>query len=129
MTWRVTCNHQPVLRNNSRGDGVRVERLQRPPDSGMMSACCRWRERSAPDVLRLVVSFFCSSSAIRAKNLVLRKQLASYIERRMKPRRLDHATRASLALFTRLFDWRDTVVNVQPATRRESVVGRRANRQ
>jgi hypothetical protein len=68
------------------------------------------------DVLRLVVSFLRSSRAIRAENLVLRKQLASYIERRIKPRRLDHATRVSLALFTRLFDWRDTVVNVQPAT-------------
>jgi len=59
------------------------------------------------DVLRLVVSFLRSSRAIRAENLVLRKQLASYIERRIKPRRLDHATRISLALFTRLFDWRD----------------------
>ena len=68
------------------------------------------------DVLRLVVSFLRSSRAIRAENRVLRKQLASYIERRIKPRRLDHATRVSLALFTRLFDWRDTVVNVQPAT-------------
>ncbi len=68
------------------------------------------------DVLRLVVSFLRSSRAIRAENLVLRKQLASYIERDIKPRRVDHATRVSLTLFTRLFDWRDTVVNVQPAT-------------
>jgi len=68
------------------------------------------------DVLRLVVSFLRSSRAIRAENLVLRKQLASYIERRIKPRRLDHATRVSLALVTRLFDWRHAVVNVQPAT-------------
>jgi hypothetical protein len=68
------------------------------------------------DVLRMVVSFLRSSGAIRAENLVLRKQLASYIERRIKPRRLDHTTRVSVALFTRLFDWRDTVVNVQPAT-------------
>ena len=68
------------------------------------------------DVMSLAVSFLRSSSAIRAENLVLRKQLASYIERRVKPRRLDHATRVSLALFTRLFDWRPTVVNVQPAT-------------
>ena len=68
------------------------------------------------DILRLVVSFLRSSKAIRAENLVLRKQLASYIERGIKSRRVDHATRASLALFTRLFDWRDTVVNVRPAT-------------
>ena len=68
------------------------------------------------DVLRLGVSFLRSSSAIRADDLVLRKQLASYIERGIKPRRVDHATRVSLALFTRLFDWRDAVVNVQPST-------------
>src|ERR1700719_4332659 len=68
------------------------------------------------DVLRLGVSFLRSSSAIRAENLVLRKQLAWRIERGIKPRRVDHATRVSLALFTRLFDWRDAVVNVQPAT-------------
>ena len=53
---------------------------------------------------------------VRVKNLVLRRQLASYIERGIKPRRVDHATRVSLALFTRLFDWRDAVVNVRPAT-------------
>src|SRR5262249_49121096 len=70
----------------------------------------------ARDLLRLVVSFLRSSKAIRAENLVLRKQLASYIERGSKPRRLDHATRVSLALSTRLFDWRNTVVNVKPAT-------------
>src|ERR1700680_602259 len=64
----------------------------------------------ASDVRRLVVSFLRSFSAIRAENLVLRKQLASHIERRIKPRRMDHATRVSLALFTRLFVWRDAGV-------------------
>src|SRR6266446_8681544 len=70
----------------------------------------------ARDVLRLVGSFLRSSGAIRAENLVLRKQLASYIERGIKPRRVDHATRVSLALFCRLFDWRDAVVIVRPST-------------
>jgi putative transposase len=68
------------------------------------------------DILRLVVLFLRSSNAIRAENLVLRKQLAWYIERGIKPRRVDHATRVSLALFSRLFDWRDAVVNVRPST-------------
>ena len=70
----------------------------------------------ASEVLSLVVSFLRSSRAIRAENLVLRKQLASYIERGIKPRRVDHATRVSLALFSRLFDWRDAVVIVRPST-------------
>ena len=51
----------------------------------------------ASDVLRLIVSFLRLSWAIRAENLVLRKQLARYIERGIKPRRVDHATRVSLA--------------------------------
>jgi putative transposase len=68
------------------------------------------------DILRLGVLFLRSSSAIRAENLVLRKQLASCIERGIKPRRVDHATRVSLALFTRVFDWRAAVVNVRPST-------------
>jgi hypothetical protein len=67
------------------------------------------------DVL-LGVLFLRSSSAICAENLVLRKQLARSIERGVKPQRVDHAARVSLALFTRLFDWRDTVVIVRPAT-------------
>jgi hypothetical protein len=53
----------------------------------------------ASDVLRVIVSFLRSSSAIPAENLVLRKQLASYVERGIKRRRVDHATRISLALF------------------------------
>jgi len=68
------------------------------------------------DVLRFGALFFRSSESIRAENLVLRKQIASFIERGIKPRRVDHATRVSPALFTRLFDWRDAVVNVRPAT-------------
>jgi putative transposase len=70
----------------------------------------------ASDVLRLILSFLYSSGAIRAQNLVLRKQLSSSIERGIKPRRADHATRVSLALFSRLFNWRDAVVIVRPST-------------
>ena len=68
------------------------------------------------DVFRLVLLLLCSSSAVRAENLVLRKQLAQYIEGGLKPRRVDSLTRISLALLTRLFDWRDAVVIVRPRT-------------
>ena len=68
------------------------------------------------DVLRLIVSYMRSSRAIRAENLVLRRQLARYIERGIKPRRVDYTTRVSLALFSRLFDWHDAVVMVRPST-------------
>jgi len=68
------------------------------------------------DVVSLGVLFFRSSSSIRAENLVLRRQLAQYIERGIKPRRVDHPTRVCLAVFSRLCDWRTTVVNVRPST-------------
>ena len=68
------------------------------------------------DVLSLLALSVRSAGAIRAENLVLRIQLARYVERGIKPRRVDHATRVSLALFSRLFDWRDAVVIVRPST-------------
>jgi hypothetical protein len=65
------------------------------------------------DVLKLGALFFRSSTGIRAENLVLRRQLARYIERGIKPRRVDHATRVSLSVFSRLFNWRDAIVIVR----------------
>jgi len=68
------------------------------------------------DAFRLVLLLLRSSSASRAENLVLRKQLAQYIERGVKPRRVDSVTRIGLALLTRLFDWHEAVVIVRPRT-------------
>lgn len=68
------------------------------------------------DAFGLALLLLRSSSAIRAENLVLRKQLAQYIERGRKPRRVDAETHISLALLTRLFDWQNAVVIVRPRT-------------
>jgi transposase InsO family protein len=68
------------------------------------------------DVLRLARLCLRSNSSIRAENLVLRRQLAQFIERGIKPRRLDHARRASLALLSRFCDWRNAVVSIRPST-------------
>jgi hypothetical protein len=68
------------------------------------------------DLLTLGVLCVRTSTAIRAENLVLRRQLARYIERGIKPRRVDYETRVSLALFSRLCEWRKAVVNVRPST-------------
>jgi len=54
--------------------------------------------------------------SVEAKNLLLRRELALYLERGVKPRRVDAATRVSLALLSRLFDWRDALVVVRPET-------------
>jgi hypothetical protein len=68
------------------------------------------------DALRWVLLLFRSAEALRAQNLFLRRQLALYIERGVRPQRIDAATRVSLALLARLFDWRGALVVVQPAT-------------
>lgn len=49
-----------------------------------------------------------SNESVHAENL--------YIERGVRPRRIDPATRVSLAVLAKLFDWRSALVVVQPAT-------------
>ena len=53
---------------------------------------------------------------IEAANLVLRRQLASYLEPRLPHRRVDGAARFNLALLSLLCDWRSTIVLVLPET-------------
>jgi putative transposase len=57
------------------------------------------------------------SLALAAENLFLRKQLALYQERQTKPQRTTNAIRMSLVWLSRLFDWRQALVIVPPATR------------
>ena len=68
------------------------------------------------DVLRFVVLLFRTTHSIQTENLFLRRQLALFIERGVRPRRVDAATRVSLAILARMFDWRNVLVVVQPAT-------------
>jgi hypothetical protein len=53
--------------------------------------------RLIEDALRWVVLLFCSTESVHAENLFLRRQLALYIERGVPPRRIDPASRVSLA--------------------------------
>jgi putative transposase len=74
-------------------------------------------ERIIFDALRSVLCFvFVSRSALVAENLFLRRQLAMYLERGVKPRRPQRRDRLVLAIMSRLFEWRDTLVVVKPAT-------------
>jgi putative transposase len=66
--------------------------------------------------LRWVLLLFRSKESIQAENLLLRRQLALYLERGIRPRRIDPATRVSLAVLARLFDWRGALVVAQPQT-------------
>jgi len=70
-----------------------------------------------------LVHFLClglrSRASLAAENLFLRKQLAFYQERKVKPRRADNPTRLTLVLLCRWFNWRDalTVVKPRPSSR------------
>ena len=68
------------------------------------------------DAARYVALLFRSTEALRAENLFLRRQLALFMERGVRPRRVDAATRASLAVLARVFDWRGFLVAIQPDT-------------
>jgi len=72
--------------------------------------------RLLADVVGLAVLAGRPRRSLEAENLVLRRQLALFKERGMKPRRIDAATRASLALLSRLCDWRSCLVVVRPET-------------
>jgi putative transposase len=68
------------------------------------------------EALRWLWLAFRSSQSIRVENLFLRRQLTLDIKRRVKPRRIDPATRIALTLLSRLFDWRDPLAVVRPVT-------------
>jgi putative transposase len=72
--------------------------------------------RLLADVLTLVAFTLSSRARLAAENLFLRKQLALYQERHIKPRRSDSATRVVLVLLSRLLDWRSLLTVVQPDT-------------
>src|SRR5919197_5686500 len=56
------------------------------------------------------------SAGLAAENLFLRKQLAFYQERQVKPRRATDATRFTLVWLSRWFNWRQALAMVQPDT-------------
>jgi putative transposase len=68
------------------------------------------------DVVRLVSAGVRSHAQLAAENLFLRKQLALYVERQVKPRRADDATRIVLVALSRLIDWRRVLTVVKPDT-------------
>ena len=68
------------------------------------------------DGMRFIASLARIRTALAAENLFLRKQLAFYQERKIKPRRFDNVTRFMLVLLSRGFAWQDALVNVTPKT-------------
>jgi len=72
--------------------------------------------RILSDLMRFVGLCFRSKTSLAAENLFLRKQLAFYQERKIKPRRADNPTRLTLVLLSRWFDWRSALTIVKPKT-------------
>jgi len=67
-----------------------------------LRACLRTVVDAFVDVARLGLLTLRSRTQLAAENLFLRKQLALYIERQVKPRRADNATRVTLVAVSRL---------------------------
>ena len=55
-------------------------------------------------------------TAVAAEVLFLRKQLAYYQDHNIRPGRLTDAARLSMVLWSRLFDWKEALAIVTPAT-------------
>ena len=72
--------------------------------------------RLIADLVGLLVLSARPRRSIEAENLLLRRQLALFKERGVTPRRIDAATRLSLAWLSRLCDWRSCVIVVRPET-------------
>jgi transposase InsO family protein len=68
------------------------------------------------DMVRFLRLCLRPPTALAAETLFLRKQLALYQERSVKPARTTDATRITLTWLTRWFDWRQALVIVQPQT-------------
>jgi putative transposase len=70
----------------------------------------------AIDLVRFLGASLRSRTALAAENLFLRKQLALYRERQVRPRRASDPLRLALVLLARCFAWREALSLVQPAT-------------
>ena len=68
------------------------------------------------DPIALTAIAFRHRRAMAAEILVLRRQIALYKERGIKPRRIDSVTRIALSILSRFFHWRDALVVVRPET-------------
>ena len=81
----------------------------------MVRLCLGWLHLFG-DVLRFLVLGVRSKTSLAAENLFLRKQLGFYQERKIRPRRIDNATRLTLVWLSRWFEWRDALAIVRPKT-------------
>ena len=75
--------------------------------------CLRTLSLVVVDLVRLFVPATRPRAALVAENLFLRKQLALFQERKVRPRRADASTRWMMAALSQYFAWRDALVTFQ----------------
>lgn len=75
---------------------------------------CRTIRHVAADVVSPMSLSLRSRAQLAAENLFLREQLALYLERQVKPRRADEATRITLVSLSRFVEWRRLLTVVKP---------------
>lgn len=68
------------------------------------------------DLISLCALLLRPRNSLEAEVLFLRRQLALYVERGVRPRRIDALTRVSLTFLSRWFDWPSALVVVKPET-------------
>jgi len=78
--------------------------------------CARTIARVIFDLVELLGLATKSRSALMAENLFLRKQLAMFQERNVRPHRAQDSARWLMACLSRLFDWREALIVVKPDT-------------
>ena len=70
----------------------------------------------AIDVIHFIGKLLQTQASLSAENIFLRKQLALYKERKQKPHRANNEERLVLVLLSKLFNWKNALVIVQPET-------------
>ena len=81
-----------------------------------LQRCLRMGEQVLVDLARFIFLASHSRNALAAENLFLRKQLAPFQQRKVKPRRAEDSVRWVMAALSRLFDWPSALVIVKPGT-------------
>src|SRR5262249_47738778 len=90
--------------------------MSRSPVFRAVAHCFRALSLAVIDLVRLASLAMHSRSALAAENLFLRKQLALFQERKVKPRRADDSARWIMATLSRMFPWGNSLVNVKADT-------------
>jgi len=87
--------------------------MSRSPVFRAVAHCFRTLSLVVIDLVRLASLAAHSRGAVVAENLFLRKQLALFQEREVKPRRTDDSARWMMATLSRMFPWGNALVNVE----------------